>query len=256
MHKGIFVILAVFFLSALAITSCKKDSSDPTTCSNGVMDGDETGIDCGGSCTACSTTPSCSNGIKDGNETGIDCGGSCAACTTTVNKTYYFKGDVGGNEVINQDNTVTPTASRNSANNICYYSLGCFITADDIFGTVENGFSLDFLNIYTGQCPAINDTSIYNHLLDVGTYTFDAGPSGSVIKVSLLIDGTHYDTQNYGTQPSTSTFSIVESTPIAPFNGDDAVKVKATFRCMLKSDAGDVIEITNGETVSAIYDYD
>jgi hypothetical protein len=48
------------------------------TCSDGIQNGDETGVDCGGSCDAC---PSCSDGIQNQDETGIDCGGTiCDAC--------------------------------------------------------------------------------------------------------------------------------------------------------------------------------
>lgn len=70
------------------------------TCENGVLDGDETDIDCGGLCpelcedgddclydidcyssycdqnNTCAT-PSCTDGVRNGDETGIDCGGSC-----------------------------------------------------------------------------------------------------------------------------------------------------------------------------------
>lgn len=55
------------------------------TCNDGIQNGDETGVDCGGSnCTACPTLPTCNDGIQNGDETGIDCGGSnCAACPTT-----------------------------------------------------------------------------------------------------------------------------------------------------------------------------
>ena len=57
------------------------------TCSDGIMNGDETGIDCGGSCGACfvpSQEPTCFDGIQNGDETGIDCGGSCEACQKEV----------------------------------------------------------------------------------------------------------------------------------------------------------------------------
>lgn len=49
-------------------------------CTNGVMDGDETGIDCGGSgCQPCS----CSDGIQNNTETDVDCGGRyCRDCPT------------------------------------------------------------------------------------------------------------------------------------------------------------------------------
>ncbi len=50
------------------------------TCTDGLMNGAETGVDCGGACpTAC---PTCSDGLLNGTETGIDCGGTCPACPT------------------------------------------------------------------------------------------------------------------------------------------------------------------------------
>ena len=51
------------------------------TCDDGIQNGDETGVDCGGSnCPAC---PTCDDGIQNGDETGVDCGGSdCPACPT------------------------------------------------------------------------------------------------------------------------------------------------------------------------------
>lgn len=54
--------------------------TNPPNCTDGIQNGDETGVDCGGStCPAC---PTCTDGIQNGNETGIDCGGSCAPCQT------------------------------------------------------------------------------------------------------------------------------------------------------------------------------
>ncbi len=50
------------------------------TCTDGMQNGDETGVDCGGSCIPCST---CTDGVQNGNETGVDCGGSdCPVCPT------------------------------------------------------------------------------------------------------------------------------------------------------------------------------
>ncbi|MFZ9055500.1 MAG: T9SS type A sorting domain-containing protein, partial [Flavobacteriales bacterium] len=58
---------------------CVSGGGPQPTCDDGVQNGDETGIDCGGSCAACET---CDDGIQNGDETGIDCGGSCAPCET------------------------------------------------------------------------------------------------------------------------------------------------------------------------------
>lgn len=53
------------------------------TCDDGIQNGDETGVDCGGSCEPCVATPTCDDGIQNGDETGVDCGGSCAPCVVT-----------------------------------------------------------------------------------------------------------------------------------------------------------------------------
>lgn len=50
------------------------------TCTDGIQNQGETGIDCGGPCIACPPPPTCTDGIQNQGETGIDCGGPCAAC--------------------------------------------------------------------------------------------------------------------------------------------------------------------------------
>ncbi len=56
-------------------------NGNPPTCTDGVQNGNETGVDCGGpDCPAC---PTCTDGILNGNETDVDCGGpDCPACPT------------------------------------------------------------------------------------------------------------------------------------------------------------------------------
>jgi len=61
--------------------SAKCGAPPAPTCTDGIQNGDETGVDCGGtSCAACPPAPTCTDGIQNGDETGVDCGGSCAAC--------------------------------------------------------------------------------------------------------------------------------------------------------------------------------
>jgi hypothetical protein len=74
-------------------------SGEPVSgCENGRRDGDETDLDCGGSCPPCSPgghceshgdcdtmicaggfcqTPTCYDGMQNGSESGVDCGGTC-----------------------------------------------------------------------------------------------------------------------------------------------------------------------------------
>ena len=57
--------------------------SSQETCDDGVLNQDETGVDCGGVCNACSSEESCSDGVMNQDETGVDCGGAmCPACAT------------------------------------------------------------------------------------------------------------------------------------------------------------------------------
>ncbi|NRA50603.1 MAG: fibronectin type III domain-containing protein, partial [Phaeodactylibacter sp.] len=64
--------------------------TDPpaATCDDGIQNGGETGVDCGGpNCPAC---PTCNDGIQNGSETGIDCGGpDCGPCFTCDDPTNH-----------------------------------------------------------------------------------------------------------------------------------------------------------------------
>ncbi|MBL0025175.1 MAG: hypothetical protein IPO98_09275 [Saprospiraceae bacterium] len=66
------------YSTAKTVNFCLGSIPAPT-CNDGIKNGNETGVDCGGSCAPC---PTCNDGIKNGNETGIDCGGSCPVCPT------------------------------------------------------------------------------------------------------------------------------------------------------------------------------
>lgn len=89
MKTRIFRLLMVFVASsALFMAGCNNDDGGGTTatCSDGIQNGGETGVDCGGSCpTACEpVTPdaTCDDGEQNGDEVGVDCGGSCSnACS-------------------------------------------------------------------------------------------------------------------------------------------------------------------------------
>ncbi len=94
-------------LKACASGTCEP-TPPPDSCFDRVKDGDETAVDCGGSCAehcaaaaachvdtdcqsdSCSAAgicaaPTCTDGIVDGFESGVDCGGTaCAACAVGV----------------------------------------------------------------------------------------------------------------------------------------------------------------------------
>lgn len=76
----------VFFalLAVLCFASC-GDEDPVASCNDGIKNGTETGIDCGGDCIPCAT---CVDGIQNGNEEGVDCGGDCPACPTDERTTF------------------------------------------------------------------------------------------------------------------------------------------------------------------------
>lgn len=63
------------FLPLLLFCACNLAAPEPPqTCTDGFLNQDETGIDCGGVCTPC---PTCVDGIQNQGELDIDCGGPC-----------------------------------------------------------------------------------------------------------------------------------------------------------------------------------
>ena len=67
------------------------------TCTDGIQNGNETGVDCGGPDCAPCVQPTCTDGIQNGDETGVDCGGpDCApcaiACSSTISSFPYNEG--------------------------------------------------------------------------------------------------------------------------------------------------------------------
>ncbi|MDD4351844.1 MAG: S-layer homology domain-containing protein [Candidatus Gracilibacteria bacterium] len=51
------------------------------SCTDNILNQDETSVDCGGICDPC---PTCSDGIKNQDETAVDCGGVCSPCAAAV----------------------------------------------------------------------------------------------------------------------------------------------------------------------------
>jgi hypothetical protein len=73
------IIYPILLILILVISDCKKgtNSNIKGTCSDGILNQNETAIDCGGVCSKC---PTCTDGIQNQGETGIDCGGPCGNC--------------------------------------------------------------------------------------------------------------------------------------------------------------------------------
>jgi hypothetical protein len=95
-------VLSLAFRAHFAPCPAGRCTDAPTEpCFDRVLDGDETDVDCGGSCGPCRTdamcgdgadcdsqacdagacrAPTCSDGLRDGFETDVDCGSLCGGC--------------------------------------------------------------------------------------------------------------------------------------------------------------------------------
>jgi hypothetical protein len=86
------------------------------TCTDGIKNGGEIGIDCGGpTCPSCPQT--CTDGVMNGDETGVDCGGAtCPPCVVNNNPTDWtttFTGMSAAAQVSSSDKfTSTLTGDR------------------------------------------------------------------------------------------------------------------------------------------------
>lgn len=103
---------------------CLINCTGGPTCSDGIQNQGETGVDCGGPCTAC--PPTCSDGIQNGTETGVDCGGSCPDCPATCYNNLTNANGLGTNE-----------------NGVADYESSTFIS-NTANVTIRSGASVDY----------------------------------------------------------------------------------------------------------------
>ncbi|MDG1477484.1 MAG: T9SS type A sorting domain-containing protein, partial [Vicingaceae bacterium] len=154
--------------------------SPPTpTCTDGIQNQGETGVDCGGPCPAC-PPPSCTDGIQNQGETGVDCGGpNCPACPPIINATacgnvthnlttgssvsFYDDGGVGGDPCLD-----VGVGTGNYANSNCFTTtticapVGEFIIADfREFAMWNTTSGWDWMKIYDNN--AASGTVLYDN---------------------------------------------------------------------------------------------
>lgn len=146
---------ATFFLSILIISSCKKKA----TCTDGVQNGTETAVDCGGSCTPCSTpTPPSSGGNNSNN--------------SAMNATYSnTKLNTGGGE----NSCVVVIAGTNASKTI------------DITG---NGFNFHLTGVYNGTQIDLNPCTSCVNSDDVISGGFFKIVNGKLVGEIPLDNGT------------------------------------------------------------------
>ncbi len=131
----------------------------PPTCNDGIQNGNETGVDCGGpDCPAC--PPSCTDGIQNGNETGVDCGGpDCPPCDPTSGPVN--NGSTGTDFYIYSELSGNPNSSDFTGFNLVDFAGGVSLSEPDLNGdTVLRADNLDFFGSGFGE--NFNATGTYS----------------------------------------------------------------------------------------------
>ncbi|MFT4662199.1 MAG: hypothetical protein ACI8XB_002487 [Patiriisocius sp.] len=129
------------------------------TCDDGILNGTETGIDCGNA--QCGPCPTCIDGIQNGNETGIDCGGAdCTPCPCA---------DAGIILTLNFDNYPEET-SWELAND-----LGAIVASGGTYPNEADGSTLSIPMCVPGGCYdlTILDSFGDGMCCSVGTGSYD-----------------------------------------------------------------------------------
>ncbi|NJN78333.1 MAG: right-handed parallel beta-helix repeat-containing protein [Saprospiraceae bacterium] len=219
------------------------------TCFDGLKNGDEMGIDCGGKCSPCAngctdsnahnynatattddgTCETCSDGIQNGDETRIDCGGSCAPCAA-LNCGCDF---VLGNKVVRANGA---TMGVQGGDRVCieagkrpYLRLENFV-----------GDSLNYITFINcgGQAVIGNNFYKFDIQFENSKYFKLTGTGDANINYGIKLDGTLTDSDLVLTNKSTD-FEI-EKIEIA--NADFAgIMCKTDPQCDLSTNRGNFL---------------
>ena len=203
------------FTSTETKNFCVGGSPAPT-CNDGIQNGTETGIDCGGSCDPCVTPPTCNDGIQNGDETGVDCGGSncdpCGGggCTDITFATDNFESNYGnwndgGSDCIRsrtrpiqgirsvylRDNTNTSVLTSDAFNlssleeltvDFSYYPYS-MENGEDFWLQIDNGDDNGFQTVQTwARGTDFNNSTLYNESVTI------TGNFGTNVRVRFRCD--------------------------------------------------------------------
>jgi len=173
---------------------CGEVDPPAATCSDGIQNGNETGIDCGGSCPACPPVPSCNDGVQNGNETGIDCGGSCPACPETQCDLDCERNDVDGREVVS-----TIQIQHSELKKFCkWWKSNCKVQVNVAYATLSTPTSPQLNELPTkfiiGDRGDMKNTQLFTSDLDLFEYQYCSGVHGDPYAINFI--GKHHNAGN------------------------------------------------------------
>lgn len=209
----------------------------------------------------------CTNGIMDANETGVDCGGDCNPCIINNITSYYIKGSIDGapfdfQQIGNNSQSYTFGAGTQIPG-LCSASVedgiaeSQFITIASLQNAIQGistfyiAFNVDYGSSYYDLSVEEKLDFIFNSISLNTSYSFNASSTDCYQLEILYTDesGKEWSTLN-GSQPSNSSFMVTEKTPFTGFPRLNSGVIKFNFNCTVFDEDGNPLNISNGEGLS------
>lgn len=179
------------YIDDVVITGCQGGPVLPT-CNDGIQNGDEEGVDCGGS--SCDACPTCSDGVQNGDEEGIDCGGSsCQPCSTNCDYEAIDSNDFENGWGIWNDGGSDCSLSSNTT---YAYSGSTTVQLRDNSGTGSSTFT-DALNLNLYDEVTVDFVFIANSMENGENFFLEYSTGGSYTSVANYVSGSSFVNGNF-----------------------------------------------------------
>ncbi len=222
------------------------------TCTDGIQNGNETGVDCGGDCPdACAT---CDDGIQNGNETGVDCGGDCdAICPDTPpTEEFYVRGYINGEYVLYQETIENYQfdGDINSDGNCVVDYKGYFGQGNDInfqIASPEDLLIFEFSNYTLQNMPCDGNQELVD-AIKVGNYGYlSSNDETEAEKMVVTLKENQNGSTEYGSsldaENSTKSFNITAVEQVTVSTSSQAVKATGELECQIKFPDGTTYDL-------------
>ena len=243
MMRKITGLFSVIALGMFLLVSCQPEANKIPPCFNGVQDGNETGVDCGGDeCAPCPATcsdgilnqgelqidcggpcplcPTCNDGIQNGLETGVDCGGNCPPCPASCTDQILNGTEIGvdcGGSCVACNPQVTSFAATVDGNSL-------------VSPTTNSTIAVGVMNV-SGTASGIQISITFAADIDPGTYAIPTSGVAATLNNSSA---------------SPSLFSATSGAVVIVSHNKAAKTLSGTFNFTGDNGASETVEVTAG----------
>ncbi|MEL6636741.1 MAG: hypothetical protein AAFW73_22095 [Bacteroidota bacterium] len=191
------------------------------------------------------TVATCSDGIQNGDETGIDCGGDCPACTVAppTSGTYLY-GVADGETILysGPNGQGSFLATCDGYGRDFYQNGGTWQRIDVGTGDIE---LLALVALSQNRLGAADPAWFYD-MYGQSSYTYEAATNCSSTPIQAAIFWVDEDGTSWSTEGGDQTGSTFEITERGPFQGY-SIPIKGRFSCKVYSNAGEMKTVESGQ---------